>query len=168
MQTTTEHQPSPNPEAPVLALEPGEGEAVWFVDHLVTVKADAAEGAPFSFLEIALPPGASTPFHRHQDETETFYVLEGEVTFVLEGDRTRAARPGSFLHVPAGVAHGFQTETAARVIVITGQRGFLDLVRDAGEPAPRREVPPPTEPDLPRIGAAAARHGIDLLGPLPE
>ncbi|MCB9592664.1 MAG: cupin domain-containing protein [Sandaracinaceae bacterium] len=153
---------------PAIVLRPGEGEAVWFLDHFITVKADAAKGAPFSLSEIAFPAGAHTPFHRHQGESESFYVLEGEVTFVLEDGRKHTGGAGTFLHVPAGVAHGFQTDSFTRMIVITGQVGFLDLARDAGGPAERREIPPPAAPDLAKLDAAAARHGIDLLGPLPE
>jgi hypothetical protein len=44
----------------------------------------------------------------------------------------------------------------------------VDFARDAGMPAARRELPPPAEPDVARLGAAAARHRIELLGALPE
>jgi quercetin dioxygenase-like cupin family protein len=151
----------------VVALEPGAGEHVWFLDHLVTVKLRGA-GAPWGVLEVALPAGARTPFHRHDDDDETLYVLEGELTLFLEGGRVVQGRPGCCLHLPRGIAHGFRTETAIRMLVLCQPEGFVEFTRDYGVPAPRAEVPPPALPDFPRLEALARKHHIELLGPLPE
>lgn len=155
-------------QRPVVALEPGEGEDVWFLDNLLTVKARPAEGAPFGVVESRMPEGSRTPFHRHEAEDEAFYVIEGRMRVLLEGGRTLEAGPGTYVHVPVGVAHGFVTLSPVRMLVLCGDRGFVEMSREAGQPAERHELPPAGPPDIERLERACARHGIDLLGPLPE
>jgi mannose-6-phosphate isomerase-like protein (cupin superfamily) len=52
------------------------------------------------------PGGASPPPHLHHRHVESFYVLEGEMTFTAAGRELRA-EAGSWVQVPAGVAHTF-------------------------------------------------------------
>lgn len=151
-----------------VVLAPGEGEAVWFLDNLITVKVREAHGAPFGLVENAMDEGHRTPFHRHLDEDEAFYVLEGQVTIYLEGGRKVEGQPGTYVHIPRGVGHGFCSRTPARLLVLSNPDGFVEFTREAGVPAPRREVPPRLPPDLERLGAIAAKYHIELLGPLPE
>ncbi|MDQ3678154.1 MAG: hypothetical protein M3401_15390 [Actinomycetota bacterium] len=42
--------------------------------------------------------------------------------------------------------------------------GFEGLVRDMGEPAQSRTLPPPAEPDMERVMAVAQTYGCELLG----
>lgn len=154
-------------ERDVIVLGDGEGEPVWFLDHFCTLKVRKRDGAPYGLLEVRLPKGGETPFHRHHDEDEAFYVLEGQLTIVLEGGRTIVGRPGSYVHIPKGTAHGFRVDEALRMLVLCGADGFVEFVTEAGMPAPRRELPPAAPPDFPRLERAAEKYRIDLLGPLP-
>ena len=147
---------------------PGEGEAVWFLDNLLTIKVSRAEGSPFGLLENAMPEGSHTPFHAHDGEDEAFYVLEGRLAIYLDGGRVTEATPGSYVHIPAGQAHGFRTLSPVRMLVLCGGEGFVEMAREAGGPAERRELPPATEPDKQRLARACERYRIRLLGPLPE
>jgi hypothetical protein len=52
--------------------------------------------------------------------------------------------------------------------MITGDRDFAEFVREMSEPASGDTLPPPSEPDLEKVIASAARHGIEILGPMPE
>jgi quercetin dioxygenase-like cupin family protein len=166
MQTTsssaTKHERS------VIVLGPREGEAVWFLDNLMTIKVRAKDGAPYGVLENELPAGSRTPLHRHDDEDEGFYVLEGTITIFFDGGRTVQASAGSYVHVPRGVAHGLRADTALRLLVLSGADGFVEFVREMGVPAPRRELPPAVEPDVARLGQIAKKYAIEILGPLPE
>jgi quercetin dioxygenase-like cupin family protein len=155
-----------NSERSVVALAPGAGEHVWFLNHLVTVKL-RGEGAPYGVLEVALPAGGETPFHRHTGEDEAFYVLEGEVSVFLDGGRRLRAVPGAYVHVPCGAAHGLRAESNLRMLVLSDPRGFVDFTREYGVPAPRVELPPAAPPDFPRLEALSRKYGIELLGPLP-
>jgi hypothetical protein len=83
------------------ALGPEDGEAFWGFGSLWTVKASAEQtGGRFALIEELAPGGAGTPLHRHAEDDETFYVLEGEITFYLEDDHPVTATAGSFVHVP--------------------------------------------------------------------
>jgi quercetin dioxygenase-like cupin family protein len=42
----------------------------------------------------------------HSENTDSFYVLEGEVEFTVEG-RTFTGGPGTFVSAPPGVEHTF-------------------------------------------------------------
>jgi uncharacterized cupin superfamily protein len=52
------------------------------------------------------PGSPSPPPHLHQRHVESFYVLEGELTFTAAGRELRAGA-GSWVQVPQGVAHTF-------------------------------------------------------------
>jgi quercetin dioxygenase-like cupin family protein len=168
MQTTNENRGHDvrTHERSVTVRGAGEGEAVWFLDNLITVKLRA--GAPWTLLENAMPAGSHTPFHRHDGEDEAFYVLEGAMTIYLDGGRKVHATPGVFVHVPPGTGHGFRTETPVRMLVIGAPDGFVELTRAYGVPAERRELPPVVQPDLERLTSIAAKHRVVILGPLPE
>ena len=45
--------------------------------------------------------------HTHSDHTDSFYVLEGDVEFFLDGAWHRSG-PGTFVSVPPNVEHGFR------------------------------------------------------------
>lgn len=157
--------PRTNPPA-VVALHRDEGEHVWFLNQLVSVKLRGPD-VPYGVLETLLAAGEGTPFHRHGDEDETFYVLEGEITLFFEGGQVVRGRPGSFVHVPCGVSHGFRAETALRLLVLSAPRGFVEFTREYGVRVPRPELPPAAAPDLPRLEALARKYQIQILGPLP-
>lgn len=52
------------------------------------------------------PGGPSPPPHLHQRHVESFFVLEGEMTFVVEDQELRAGR-GTWVQVPAVTPHTF-------------------------------------------------------------
>ena len=58
-------------------------------------------------------------------EDDAFYVLEGELTFLLGDDEVRAPA-GTFVLVPPGVPHTFanRTATPVRVLNIHAPAGF--------------------------------------------
>jgi quercetin dioxygenase-like cupin family protein len=65
----------------------GEGEALWFNNDLLTLKATGAQtGGAYLIVEEVARRGKVTPLHTHPAEEETFYMLEGEAVFHLDGD----------------------------------------------------------------------------------
>src|SRR3712207_7035133 len=79
------------------ALGPEEGEALWGIDGaLTTVKASAEQtGGRFALVEEVGRLGEGTPLHRHPEDDETFYVLEGEMTFFLGDEDRKSTRLNS-------------------------------------------------------------------------
>src|SRR3982750_3557705 len=83
-------------------LRPDEGDALWFLGNLVTVKATGADtGGRATVVEFLNPPGFAPPLHRHTVEDEMFLLLGGRATFLCDGQRLPAG-PGDFVLLPAG------------------------------------------------------------------
>jgi quercetin dioxygenase-like cupin family protein len=148
-----------------------EGDLLWFNQSLLTFKALSEEtGGAFLLFEMLSPRGKATPLHVHPDEDESFYVLDGELLAYVEG-RELAAPAGSFFSFPRGTEHAFTvtSETARFLTLFTpGGPATEAFFRDAGEPAPRAELPPDGPADIPRIAASAEQNGsVRLLGPPP-
>jgi len=57
-----------------------------------------------AMVEMLAPPGDQPPLHRHHDEDEGFYVLEGELS-LWAGDEHVVLRAGQFANAPRGVPH---------------------------------------------------------------
>lgn len=160
-------------EAPVAPqpylLRQGEGEALWFVGNLVTIKAGgAATRGRLTVVEFLNPAGFAPPLHRHRDEDELFYVLSGTASFRCDGQELEAG-PGDFVFLPAGLPHTFIVgpEQPLRALQITAPAGFESFAAEAGEPARERRLPDPAPVDAAKLAAAGARHGVEILAPPP-
>jgi quercetin dioxygenase-like cupin family protein len=68
--------------------------------------------------------------HAHADETDCFYVLEGELDFQVDGRAFRGG-PGTFVAAPPGVMHSFGKSDAgtARFLNIHAPGGFECFLR---------------------------------------
>ena len=147
---------------------PGQGDPLWFMGALLTIKASAeTTGGSLGMIECLAPRGHGSPLHAHQREDEWFYVVEGELTLWVGGE-TIVAPAGSFVFGPRNVPHTFLVSSdEARFLLVTQPGGFEEFTRAIGEPAPRLELPPPaTEPpDVAAMTEVAARFGIEILGP---
>lgn len=143
-----------------------EGRAVWFVGSLMLLKAPSGHaGEDFSFIDQRVPGGYSVPLHLHRSEDEAWYVLEGDATFYC-GDEQFTAGPGAWVFLPRNVPHTFKVgASGGRLLTFTNSAGFGSFAVEAGEPAPALTVPPPAEPDVQRLAEAAARYGIEIVGP---
>jgi mannose-6-phosphate isomerase-like protein (cupin superfamily) len=157
----------------IFALGPGEGEALWGDGLLATIKANGEQtDGRSSLVEILAPDGYGSGLHVHHREDEGFWILEGELTFYV-GDQTTKAQPGSFLFGPKDIPHAFTVDSGpARLLFILSPAGFEELVRDMGEPARALTLPPqpeapPSEAEMQQMAAIAAQHGVEFLGPPP-
>ena len=125
------------------------------------VLAGDATGGVFSLVRHVLAPGIlGAPPHRHSDEDEHSFVLEGEVAFEL-GDQVVVARQGDVVPKPRGQMHTFwnPADQPARVFEIITPAGFEDYFAELAEIIPTTEG---ELPDFGRLAAAAERHRLDL------
>src|SRR5436189_4114046 len=147
----------PSSTAPI-ALQAGEGEALWFLGSLVTIKsASETTDGRVAVLENYAPRGGGSPMHVHRREDEWFYVTEGELNFWVGGQVINAPA-GAFVYGPRDIPHTFDVVSdEARFLLVTEPAGFETFVRAASEPAPTLTIPPPpTEPpDLDGLTALA-------------
>ena len=99
----------------------GQGMIVAARGSVMAFKAIAAQtGGDFSLMERRVPPRGRRPLpHRHVNCSEAFWVLEGTITFVLDGVEQRGRRD-DFLLVPRGAAHTFGNDGGepARLLVL--------------------------------------------------
>lgn len=80
----------------------------------------ASTNGAFSLMERTLPPGGrKPPPHIRTNCDEAFYVLGGEIEFIL-GQDIVTGRRDTFVLVPGGVAHTFGNAGAhpARLLIL--------------------------------------------------
>jgi len=153
--------------ARMVAVAPGEGPAVWFLQNRMVLKATAeSTGGAFGLVESLIAPGAAPPMHIHYEEDEAFYVLEGELTFQC-GDETARATTGSFVFLPRGVPHGFvvESDTPVRMLTLLVPGGGERMFVEGGRPAEHEGMPPVAPPDIPQLQRVAQKYGNAIVGP---
>jgi mannose-6-phosphate isomerase-like protein (cupin superfamily) len=133
----------------------------------VILRAEQTGGA-VSAIEVAVAAGwAGPPLHHHAFD-ETFYVLEGRLTFQV-GDELVEAGPGTLVFAPGGATHTLANlaDGAARYPVLCSPAGFERYFdRIAAELA---DVAPPPEaagpiPETIVVGPTLADR-VDLARP---
>jgi mannose-6-phosphate isomerase-like protein (cupin superfamily) len=136
----------------------GQGKIVAARGSVMAFKAIAAQtDGDFSLMERTVPPRGRRPLpHRHVNCSEAFWVLDGTITLVLDGEEQRGGRD-DFLLVPRGASHTFGNDgdEPARLLVLHAPAAdayFVEL-----EALWSGETPP--APDEER--ALMARHGME-------
>src|SRR5438552_14483080 len=124
--------------AKIIHVDPGEGTAFSAVGDVYRVLASGQQtGGAYSLSEIRVSPNNGPPPHIHSREDESFFVIEGEVTFEI-GDEKIVARPGTFLLGPRGIPHTFKNtgESPARLLVLVIPPGFENFVNEFAQRVP--------------------------------
>jgi quercetin dioxygenase-like cupin family protein len=130
----------------------GEGETAVAGGNSVTFKIGPDAGAKdLSMFESLVPPGGRVFPHRHRRYEEAFYVLEGEMAFLL-GDDWHSGGAGTAVHVPRGVVHAFHNRSseATRLLVLHTPAAAIRMIEELAVLGHEGE---PTE-----IAAVLARH----------
>lgn len=98
-------------------------------------------GGAYLLMEYRAPTGFAGPaMHVHHERDEAFFILDGNVTFTVDG-RDVEATAGAFVFVPRGTAHRFAIPpTGARFLTLFTPAGmedfFVELVAAGHPPAP--------------------------------
>jgi mannose-6-phosphate isomerase-like protein (cupin superfamily) len=120
-----------------VVVKAGEGHVLRLGDGQMIVKEDGTHtrGA-LGLAEVEVPPQSHDvpPAHIHHAHEEGFYILEGELEFVV-GTQTVRASQGSFVMVPIGVAHTFSnpTERPARFLITLTPRRYLSYFEELSQ-----------------------------------
>lgn len=144
-----------------------DGRKFWLVGDLITLKmvGSDTDGA-FALVEEVTPPQGGPPPHIHTREDETFYVLEGELEFVI-GGRALLATAGSVVYGPKGIPHAFRNvgTTPSKMVVFIAPAGFERMLEEVGELATDASSPPEGLPDIERLVALNQKYGVDIPPP---
>ena len=123
-------------------------------------------GGSYFAMEALVPPGGGPPPHIHRHEDETFYVLEGEIEFLL-GDELIVGSAGDFVNVPRGTVHRFHNagSATARMILTFTPAGIERFFEETLERPLDRTQPPTDNLDevAARYAAAAPKYGLEFV-----
>jgi quercetin dioxygenase-like cupin family protein len=154
----------------LVVREPGAGRATWAMQSLFEHLLEPGESSRLGVALVTQPPGVATPLHRHTQEAEAFYVLEGRVSYCA-GEETFELYEGCFIHLPQGVPHAFRIrgDRPARLLALTAPSGLLRLYDEVGIPATEHRLPGPDalppEVEIPRWMEIGPRYGLEVIGP---
>ena len=120
------------------------------------VKVEAATGAEgLSMFEAEVPAGGGVSPHLHRSYEEAFYVLSGEVSFLI-GKEAVEATQGTSVFVPRGAVHAFRNGSGApvRLLVLHSPARALGLIDELATLA---------GPDPARAAAVMVRHDSAIV-----
>ncbi len=119
----------------------------------------------YALFEALVPPGGGPPPHVHSREEEGFYILEGEITFTINGERAVAAA-GTFANMPVGTPHSFKNESdrPAKMLISVAPAGLEQMFFEVGVPLAEGATTalPPTKDEIEKLLAIAPRYGIEI------
>ena len=117
-------------------------------------------------MEHPIPPRTlAAPLHRHTNEDEYSYILEGRMGAQL-GDEVVHAEVGDLVFKPRDQWHAFWNagDGPCRILEIISPGGFEHLFEEVAEPredtAPALDVRYGIEFDLESVGRLCEEHGL--------
>jgi mannose-6-phosphate isomerase-like protein (cupin superfamily) len=146
---------------------PGDGKAVDLGSLGVRFMVWSEEsGGGFSLVEHPIAPQTlAAPLHRHTNEDEYSYILEGRMGAQL-GDEVVHAEVGDLVFKPRDQWHTFWNagDGPCRILEIISPGGFEHLFEEVAEPredtGPSLDVRYGIEFDLESVGRLCEEHGL--------
>ena len=126
-------------------------------DHVeMLVTSEMTGGASATLLETS-PPGGGPPPHKHENEDETFFIVEGEYELLVDGEWVKG-HAGDAFYRARGTVHAFRNSgsTAAKMLIFVEPGGFQRYLE---------EISPLSVPvDLGKLIEISNRYGIFFPG----
>ncbi len=136
----------------------------WSADHTFVKVSAADTGGQYTLMEDNLKANFKLGLHMHRYHAETFYILEGQVDFYVDGD-WMVASPGTCLHVPPGIEHACQVSDGhsnARMLMIYQPSGFDQYLAELGK------MDDADFEDAAKMKALEEKFDIINIGPVPD
>lgn len=143
--------------SPSIIIPPRSGKVVRaFGDEIAFHLGGNETGGKFTMFTLLTPPASGPPPHYHANEEEWFLPMEGRVEFFVNGVWTEVPL-GTVVFMPRGAVHAFRNtgQTPLRMLGHTAPSGFEVFFSRCAD-----EFAKPGPPDMQRIIAIAAEHGI--------
>jgi quercetin dioxygenase-like cupin family protein len=141
---------------------PGEGKKVTLAGQPMAFLVTGEDTKHTSMFDWTIPAGFSTGLHVHRVQEETFYVLEGECEWQVDGQRV-SAKPGTYLFLPPGVLHDIRnvSDKPARVLMTVSPPGHEHYFEELAKVAAGGG-----QPDANAIAELRSRYDTDQLSAL--
>jgi mannose-6-phosphate isomerase-like protein (cupin superfamily) len=124
----------------------------------------------FCLLENRSDGNTRTPIHVHAGDDETLYIIEGELTAVIDGE-PRCLTSGESIFLPRGIPHQLMNVSGRPCqYILIGTPALFDRFLEQGghQLQPDAVVGPPTPQEIERLREASPRFGITLLADWPK
>jgi mannose-6-phosphate isomerase-like protein (cupin superfamily) len=149
--------------------KPNEGRTIAVVGDVYRFMATSDDtNGKYATWEAIVPPGGGPPPHVHSREEESFYILEGEITFQV-GEERVVATAGMFANMSVGTPHSFKNESnqPAKMIISIAPAGLEKMFFEFGVPLPEGSTSalPPTKDEIEKLLAIAPKYGIKIRVP---
>lgn len=146
-------------------VSPGGGQNYnWSADHTFVKVSTGDTGGQYTLMEDNLKANFKLGLHLHRDHAETFYILEGNVDFFVDGD-WMTCNPGACLHIPRVVEHACVLSKGCdfgRMLMIFQPSGFDQYLAELGK------MSDADFEDEARMQALNEQYDIINIGPLPN
>jgi mannose-6-phosphate isomerase-like protein (cupin superfamily) len=112
---------------------------IWVLGHKVSMMKPSGD---YDMVIGETPAGVSgPPPHYHEEFSELFFVLEGTMEFMVDGDIVKV-KEGATVDLPPKSLHTFKnaSEDQCRWVNIHSPKGFLSFFKDMGIPAEEDEA----------------------------
>ena len=154
-------------ENEVQIIEPGGGKHILIsgdIDSILLAKNQT--NGTYSIVEGRIYPGGGPPPHIQTREYEGFYVLDGELTFYIEGKQV-VSKTGTMINIPPNVIHSFKnnTDSVVRVLIIA-PAGMEKLFEEVGTEVfdiNIAKTSSPSDEEKKRLIEISKKYGVEIL-----
>jgi len=117
---------------PLSLIHRGKGEGkdyAWGKDHIFVKLSKAETGGALTLIQDNLKKGFNLGLHLHHKHTEIFYILDGEVDFIVSGQAIKA-KTGSVIYIPEGTPHAASSSTGSQMLMFYTPGGFDEMLSE--------------------------------------
>jgi len=120
----------------------------------------------YGLIEVTSPPKIpGPPPHYHKDESEFFFIQNGTLDVMINGE-WKAMSAGNFIELPPKTVHTFINNSEEDVVWITGWRpkGFQEFFTDFGIPSEQEGAREKSLSDdvVQRVVKECSKYGMHL------
>jgi len=164
---STEHEPDESGNVKPRVTSPELTNSYWYIGHLMSILISSKDtNSSFSLIHGFEIKGLEPPPHIHTREDESFYILEGEINYMVGNEIFNAGR-GDWVFLPRNIQHSFQVQSdQAEVLIHLSPGGFEEYFKEMSEPAKALVIPPRPQgpPDVKKIVETASKYGVKFPG----